>query len=173
MTRYVALLRAVNVSGHNMVSMPALRQLFESLGYDDVSTYIQSGNVIFGAPAKVDPARLSRALHEELGVDTPVVVRTATQMRAVAKVKAFPNVDVGKVSVGFLTAKPTAAKVRALDHDRYLPEEFVVRGTEVFVHLPNGTARQKVLTYVAKQLGTEMTVRNWKSVTKLAELAAG
>jgi uncharacterized protein (DUF1697 family) len=169
MPRYVALLRSVNVGGRSL-SMATLRDVAESLGHTEVSTYIQSGNLLFTAKRAVPPKQLESAISKELGMDVPVVLRTAAELARVIERDPFPKADRSKVHVGFMAAKPPAAAVEQVDHDRFAPEECAVKGCEVYFHLPNGMGRSKLPTHVGQKLKVPTTVRNWNTVTKLLEL---
>jgi uncharacterized protein (DUF1697 family) len=169
--RYVGLLRAVNVGGRNKVPMAALRDLVESLGHSEVSTFIQSGNVVFTASGSVTPKSLETAIAKRFQVDTTVVLRTPSELERVVKANPFAGVDTSKLHVGFMTRKPSAAAVSALDTERFQPEEFAIRARELYLHLPNGMGRSKLPAYLDRQLKIPSTVRNWTTVTKLLELA--
>ena len=178
MATYVALLRGINLGSHNKVAMPALRTLVEGLGYDDVSTYIQSGNVVLTtteSAAKVGSA-LQKAIAKEFGIDVAVVVRTRSQMKKVVDGNPYRKKakDVGHLHVVYLAGKPAAAKVKALTNADWGDDEVAVKGTEAYLHLPNGYGRAKLNNMlVEKQLGVAGTARNWRTTTKLLELAGG
>jgi uncharacterized protein (DUF1697 family) len=175
--RYVALLRGINLGTHNRVSMPDLRALFASLGAEDIATHVQSGNVIFKSadgPGKLTET-IEKRIRRDLGISVTVLLRTRPQL---AKVLAGnPYAKSGKAStklhVTFLAAKPDVARVRELDPERAEPDEFRVVGQEIYLHCPNGYGRSKLTNaYFEKQLGIAATTRNWKTVTKLAELVS-
>jgi uncharacterized protein (DUF1697 family) len=170
--RYVALLRAVNLGGTNKVPMADLRVLFESLGYTDVSTYIQSGNVIFHCSGQVDGVQLEGAIAGRFRIDTSVVLRTAAELRAVLRSNPFTGPDLSRLHVGFMPRRPSAREVEALDADSFRPEEFEVRRSEVYLHLPSGMARTKLPGYLERRLDVPMTIRNWNTVNSLAELSS-
>jgi uncharacterized protein (DUF1697 family) len=169
--RYVALLRGVNVGGKNTVPMAELRALFDSLGHTEVSTFIQSGNVVFTSRVPVEPESLEKSIAKHFGIKPAVVLRTASELEKVVKANPFAGVDPSKLHVGFMTQKPAAAAVKALDAVRYAPEEFVIRGREVYLHLPSGMGRAKLPGYLDRQLKLPTTVRNWNTVTELLGLA--
>ena len=173
MPTYVALLRGVNVGGRNKVSMSALRSLVESLGHTDVTTYIQSGNVVFAARADVTSDELERAIERKLGLDITVVLRTRAALQRVVKANPFSGVDPSTVHVGFMAAKPKPSTVTALDGAAFEPDTFAVKGSDVYLHLPNGMGRSKLPAYLDRQLKIPTTVRNWNTVLKLLELAGG
>ena len=175
MTTFVVLLRGVNVGGHNKVSMSALRELHESLGHTDVTTYIPSGNVVFNSPDKKDvsSASLERAIEKQFGIDITVVLRTRAELKRVVNANPFADEDLKTVHVGFMSSKPAAAAARDLDADQFLPEEFVIKGANLYLHLPNGIGRTKLPAYLDRKLKVPTTVRNWNTVCKLLELAGG
>jgi uncharacterized protein (DUF1697 family) len=169
-TKQVALLRGVNVGGKNKVPMAELRTVFESLGYTEVTTLIQSGNVMFTARAAVTTKTLEHAIADRFGVETTVVLRTGPELERVVAANPFTGGDVSKLHVGFFGTKPTAAVVRGFDAARFEPEEFAVHGREVYFHLPDGMGRAKLPPALDRQLKVPVTVRNWNTVTKLVAL---
>ena len=177
MPSYVALLRGVNVGGRNQVKMTALRDLFVDLGHTDAATFIQSGNVVFKSPdrstsglASAIEARIAR----DLGLAVRVLLRTKAELGKVIAGNPFPKADLTKVHVTFLAGKPEAALVRAVADHESPPDEFRVIGREVYVHCPAGYGKTKLNNaFWDRRLKTVSTARNWNSVTKLFELAAG
>jgi uncharacterized protein (DUF1697 family) len=160
----------VNVGGKNKVAMTELRSLVESLGHTDVSTFIQSGNVIFTTRQPVAPRSLESAIERELGIDITVVLRTAPELDAVVKANPFTDVDTSKLHVGFMAKKPSTPAVAKIDADQFAPDEFVIQRSELYLHLPNGMGRAKLPAYLDRRLKVPTTIRNWKTVTKLLEL---
>jgi uncharacterized protein (DUF1697 family) len=174
---YVALLRGINLGARNKVSMPDLRELFAGLGAEDVTTYLQSGNVVFKAPAaRAKPGAIEQRISRELGLDVNVLVRTPAQLARIVERNPF----VGQASepkkqlhVTFLADSPPAARVKELDPERSPPDEFRVTGREVYLHCPKGYGPSKLSNaYFEQKLGVVATTRNWNTVTQLAELAA-
>lgn len=172
MPRYVGLLRGINVGGKNKVPMTELRALFESLGHTEVSTFIQSGNVLFTTGKSVTPKRLEIAIANRFGIDTTVVLRTPHELERVVEANPFTGVDPSQLHVGFMAQKPLAAAVAKLDAERFRPEEFAIGGCELYLHLPNGMGRTKLPGYLDRQLKIPTTVRTWNTVTKLLALAS-
>jgi uncharacterized protein (DUF1697 family) len=166
----VALLRGVNVGGRARLPMAELRSLFESLGHTGVTTYIQSGNVLFSARGRVPAASLEAAIAAAFGIETKVVLRTPAELARVLERNPFPAADTALLLVGFLARRPAAAAVAKLERERYLPEEFALAGSDLYVHLPQGLGNARLLPYLDRRLGVAMTVRNWRTVAKLAEL---
>lgn len=164
---HVALLRAINVGGTGMLAMADLRAICEGLGFGDVKTYIQSGNVLFRSdlPALEAAAKLGAALGEKLGKAPGVVIRNARQLQAIADASPFPDAKTNLLHVVFL---PNAAPADALG-ELVAPdgEQVQIAGHEIYVHYPNGSGRSK-LKLPALKPGT---ARNLNTVRKLAELA--
>jgi uncharacterized protein (DUF1697 family) len=171
---YVALLRAVNVGGRR-VSMADLRTLFTDLGAEDVVTYVQSGNVVFGSPKKPGPLtnEVEQRIEKAFGIDVTVLLRTQAQLAKVLDANPFPDAEPKGLHVTFLADTPERKLVAGLDPERGAPDEFRVVGREVYLHCPNGYGRSKLTNaYFEKQLAVAATTRNWRTVTTLSELAA-
>jgi uncharacterized protein (DUF1697 family) len=176
---FVALLRAINLGRVNRVPMRDLRVALTDAGFSDVTTHLQSGNVVL-ASTKRTPTAVATAVEKlvraEFGVDTDVIVRTAGALAKIARANplARRGADPGMLHVAFLKARPTAAAKRALTGRTFGDDEFVVQGAEVYLRYPHGVAGSKMSTPVFEGvLGTRATVRTWKVVTRLEELAAG
>jgi uncharacterized protein (DUF1697 family) len=173
---HVALLRGINLGSRNRVSMPDLRALLGSLEAEEVATYVQSGNVVF--KSSDSSANLTRAIERrirrDLGLSVTVLLRTPRQLAKVLAGNPFAKdvKDPTKLHVTFLAEKPDRARARELDPKRAEPDELRFAGQEIYLHCPNGYGRSKLTNaYFEKQLGMAATTRNWKTVTKLAELA--
>ena len=141
----------------------------------DVRTLIQSGNVVFSSPQDVTSGSIEAALERELGLTVPVLLRTPAELQRILAGNPFPDADPSSLHVGFMSRKPPAKAVRELDSARFAPEEVEVEveGLELYFHLPNGMGRAKLPPYVDRRLGVPTTVRNWRTVTKLLEIARG
>jgi uncharacterized protein (DUF1697 family) len=177
MSTFVALLRGINVGGKALVPMAELKSLFASMGFDDVTTYIQSGNVVFGSSSG-DAQSLAPAIEERIAqtfdLRPTVLIRTPKKLTEIAGSNPFlaSGSDPSKLHVVFLSGPPAAAAIEELDPTRSPPDEFSVRGREIYLHLPNGMGRTKLtIDYFEKRLGVRATARNWKTLTKLIELA--
>ena len=174
---HIALLRGVNVGGKNRLPMKDLAAIFTDAGCLGVRTYIQSGNVLFTAHQRLAarlPGLIADAIEARFGFHAPVVIRTLAEMEEVVSSNPFlkPSVDVKTLHVGFLMDRPDQDSISALDPARSAPDEFRVRGGEVYLSLPNGMARTKLTSqYFDSRLKTTITARNWATVTKLLELA--
>ncbi len=173
---YVALLRGINVGGHHLVPMADLRATFVAYGAREVSTYIQSGNVLFASDqpeAALVPA-LGGALRERFDFDIPVVIREASELAATAEAHAFAQLEVDEklLHVVFLGAAPGEQAMSAFDAAAYEPDRLVVTGRDVHVAYPNGSGRSKLtIAVIERAFGGTATGRNWRTVRKLNELA--
>ena len=177
-TTYAVLLRGINIGPRNRISMPELRALLEGAGFDDVRTYVQSGNVVLSSDRSPEGVarEVERLIRKRLGLDIAVVVRTRAELGAV--VRRNPLGDVAKnpkrYQVTFLAGKLGRPVVKQLEAAAAQSERFVVAGREVYAWTPDGIARSKLWAMLAgKQLGVTATARNWTTVAKLLELAGG
>jgi uncharacterized protein (DUF1697 family) len=175
MPRFVALLRSVNVAGRSL-GMARLRDVLSDAGFSDVTTYIQSGNVVFTSAsrsASTAATRAESAIKEAFSVDVPVLVRTRSELQRVVDRQPFAKRhDPKSLHVTFLTEPAAAARVRAIDRTRYLPDEFDVDAREVYIACPSGYGRTKLNnTFFERALQTVATTRNWNTVQKLLALS--
>jgi uncharacterized protein (DUF1697 family) len=176
--RYVALLRGINIGPRNRIAMPALRQALENAGFDDVQTYVQSGNVVLSSRAKAEAVRskVEQAIAESFGLEIAVVVRTAADLERIVKANPLGKVatEPKRYQVTFLDSKLTAATLRELEAVAAPGEHVVARGREVYAWHPAGVARSKLWAKLAgKSLGVTGTSRNWTTVEALRALAGG
>ena len=174
---HVALMRGINVGGKNMLSMKDLVGMFEEEGCSEVRTYIQSGNVVFRAgPALAArlATKVSERIKRRLGLRVPVVLRTGRELAQAARANPFltRDADTDVLHVMFLADSPAKAAIAGLDAERSPPDEFVVVGRDIYLRCPNGAARTKLTNaYFDSQLETTSTMRNWRTVLKLVEMA--
>jgi uncharacterized protein (DUF1697 family) len=173
----IAMLRAVNVGGRNLIKMDALRALCASLKLRDACTHLQSGNVVFQAPdrsvATLGP-KIEKEIERAAGFHSDVILRTPAELKAVIANNPFEGraIEPARLLVYFLVRDPGAeARARVLKIDTG-PEELRVGERELYIHFPNGMARPKLSTAALdRALKTPATGRNWNTVTKLLEIA--
>jgi uncharacterized protein (DUF1697 family) len=177
MARQIALLRGINLGARRKVPMARLRELIDELGYEDVRTYVQSGNVVFsgpgGSPGKV-ARRIEKALAGEFGFDVPVVLRSRDELAAVVAADPLGDVasDPAKYLVSFLAEAVGGDRLDDLDPDDFAPESFRLVGRELYMWLPGGMQKSRLAKAISdERLGTVATARNWRTVEKLLALA--
>jgi uncharacterized protein (DUF1697 family) len=171
---YVALLRGINVGGKAKIPMAALRETCASAGCEDVVTYIQSGNVVLTSTLTADKLRtaLEDAVAADFGFNPAVMVRTAKEMAAVVDRNPYRDADEKTIHVGFLHAAPDAKTKKCLAGIDCGAEELTLSGRDIYLHLPNGMGRAALPVQLERCLRpAPVTVRNWRTVTKLVELS--
>jgi len=170
----ICMLRGVNVGGHNMIKMDALKALCVSLKLKDPQTYVQSGNVIFRTEEKDQEKltlRIQDAIEKAHGFRPGVMLRTAAELQQVVARNPFAKrsgIEPGKLLVNFLVSNPgKQAREKALAI-KIGPEEMHLIGREAYIYFPNGQGRSKFpWAAIERALGTSGTGRNWNSVTKM------
>jgi uncharacterized protein (DUF1697 family) len=182
-TTFVAMLRGINVSGRNKVAMADLKQMVSSLGFDNVRTYVQSGNVVCdgaGAPGAVSSA-LADGIERTFGLAVPVIVRTGPELARVVASNPFeadghvPSDEPRLYHVTFLAEAPDPADLEALEQAtaRFRPDTFRAVGSDLYLHIPGGYGETKLTNALFEtRLGVGATTRNWKTVSTLAAMAA-
>ncbi|MBV9471358.1 MAG: DUF1697 domain-containing protein [Solirubrobacterales bacterium] len=174
--RQVVLLRGINLGSTKRVAMPALRELLSDAGFDDVRTYVQSGNVVLSSDAS--PGQLAREserlIAERFGFEVDVVVRTRDELAEVVRLNPLGEVAVNpkRYQVSFLSAELDQEVVEQLAALAAEPERFVAVGRELYAWHPEGVARSKLSAKLAgRGLGVLATARNWTTVTTLLSIA--
>jgi uncharacterized protein (DUF1697 family) len=165
--RSLVLLRGINVGGKHKVAMKDLTAWLEAEDFGEVTTYIQSGNVVLDHDDVRDIAReVHDVLTERTGWDIPVIVRRANEMRAVLNANPYPGVEPRQLHVAFLASAPEVGD--SDDAERWRPEEYRVAGREVYLFVPDGLGRSVMaprLTFLRPA-----TMRNWNTVVALTNL---
>lgn len=177
--KYISILRGINVSGQKKIKMLELKSLYESLGFKNVVTYIQTGNVIFDSSDKSIPdlkSKIEKAIDKQFKFHVPVEIRTRLELKNIIKNSPFGPVDLenegAKVLVTFLSSTPTKTNISNINKYVVAPEKLAVKGKEVYLYCPNGYGKSKLSNnFLEKKLGVEATTRNWTSVLKLYELS--
>jgi uncharacterized protein (DUF1697 family) len=172
MTRLVALLRGINLGSKRRVPMADLRELFGELGYEDVRTVLQSGNVVFtGAKAKARET-LEAGLNDRYGFKVDVVLRTMKELHAVVDAEPFGEeaTNLTRYFVVFLPSKPNDKALQALAEKDFAPDKFEAGGRELYAWCPEGVQNSVLMRALGKPgLAETATVRNMSTVKKLLE----
>jgi uncharacterized protein (DUF1697 family) len=175
MTTFVALLRAVNVGGRK-VPMSDLRKVVEGAGFDDVRTYIQSGNLVFtgkGRRADIE-AKLEQVIGAKFRFEVPVVVRTAEEWSAIAASNPFPDAPPNVVYAMVSKAPPALDAVKAIQARATGGELVRLEGEALWIHYPAGLGKSKITpTIIDKAVGSPTTARNVNTVHALGEMVLG
>ncbi len=175
MHTFIALLRGINVGGHNKLPMRALVELLESIGLSNVKTYIQSGNVVFQT-LRTERAKLSEeistVIEQSHGFRPQVMLLSLVELETAVSQNPFPAAEENHKTLYFYfmetaPVNPDLAMLESLKSER---EQFALIGTVFYLHAPDGIGRSKLAAKVEKALGVATTARNWRTVSKLMEL---
>jgi uncharacterized protein (DUF1697 family) len=176
------MLRGINVAGHNMIKMEELRLMCNDIGFDNVKTYLQSGNIIFQNPTIDNSTNLSIRIHESIqhkfGFNVPVIVRSSKEMERIIANNPFlkqKGIDPTKLHVTFLSQIPEKDLMKKLEK---LPTTnadcYQAASQELYLYCPNGYGRTKLSnTAVEKTLSVIATTRNWNTTKTLSEMVSG
>ena len=176
MERRVALLRGINLGPNKRIAMPALRDLLSGAGFDDVQTYVQSGNLVLSTELGPDDLEreCERLIAERFGFDIDVVTRSRDELAEVVERNPFADVatDPKRYQVSFLSEELDARRVDALAAAAAESERFASLGRELYAWHPEGVARSRLWAKLAGPgLGVKATARNWTTVTTLLAMA--
>ncbi|MDX8511220.1 DUF1697 domain-containing protein [Mesorhizobium captivum] len=175
-TVFVALFSGINVGGNRIVKMAELRSFFEELGFTDVATYVQSGNVVFRAK-KGDAAWLTKqleaAFEKKWGFNSRIMVRDAGWFERLVKHNPYPEVagEPTKLHAYALEREPTAEETKRLAEKCTGPERFEIKGDVLYLHAPDGLGKSVFANLIPRALKVPGTARNWRSVLVLLEMA--
>jgi uncharacterized protein (DUF1697 family) len=175
---FIAMLRGINVSGHNTIKMENLRAALAALGFGEVKTYIQSGNIVFQT-ANASPAvlaeKIAKKIQADFGLSVPVIVRSSEELGEVLKHNPLlrrTGVDETKMHVTFLSGLAPKNAEEILKSLAGESEQFAVCGREIYLHCPDGYGETKLSSSaIEKKLSVQATTRNWKTVNVLHALA--
>lgn len=177
MKNYICLLRGINVSGQKKILMNDLRNLIESLGFSDVSTYVQSGNILFNAKSKNIKKlteTIQNKIEKEYNFFVPVLIKTAGEFNEIIEQVPFDdkNIDPKFLNVLFLFQKVTVDEPEKLNIPMSKGEDFKIIDDLIYVYCPNGYGRSKLNTNVfERKLKVHATGRNWNTVNQLYKSA--
>ncbi|MBS4033989.1 MAG: DUF1697 domain-containing protein [Ignavibacterium sp.] len=177
MPTYIALLRGINVSGQKLIKMTDLKELFEALGFQNVQTYIQSGNVIFSSKEKsLDKLEsiISTAIRKKFGFDAVVIVITPEVLEYILENNPFIKkiMAIERLYVTFLSDTPSEENINKLGAINYSPEEYIIDQKIIYLHFPNGAGKVKLSNNLFEsKLKVDATTRNLKTINKLWELS--
>jgi uncharacterized protein (DUF1697 family) len=177
MVIYIAMLRGINVGRGKVVKMEQLRTSFAALGFGEVRTYVQSGNVVFESERK--PAELTRTIEAKIqhdfGFTVPVLIKTSTELTQIVRnnpLLRLKGIDVSKLHVTFLSNAPPKTAASVLEDLATTRERFRILNREIYLYCPDGYGNSKLTnTTIEKKFSLVATTRNWRTVNALLELA--
>jgi uncharacterized protein (DUF1697 family) len=169
------LLRGVNLSGKNKLPMKQLAEIFAKAGCSGVTTYIQSGNVVFTAPESICTGlaeKVSKQIEKQFGHNPPMVLRSLQQMMDVVRSNPYlqPGMEQKSLHVMFLGKGPTAQEIAKLDPERSPGDEYFVREQEIYMRVKSMAKTRLTNAYFDAKLGTISTARNWRTTVTLLEM---
>ena len=178
MITYISILRGINVSGQKKIIMADFRALYEKLGFKNVQSYIQSGNVAFnyaGDKNKLAVAKMiEHAIEKEYKFQVPVLVKQVDDLISTIKNNPFTEeagVDPSRVAVTFLESQPTSENLKKLVGVDYPPDRFIIDGKNIYIHCPESYGNSKLSNkFFESKLKVRATSRNWRTINKLVEM---
>lgn len=177
MKTHIALLRGINVSGHNLIKMEKLREVLKELDFEQISTYIQSGNILFKSEIS-DAKKIEKQIHDliekHFGFDVSVIVVTPEDLKSTVKNNPFAkeNIALPQPHVSFLSVTPALPNLEILKAIDFQKDRWIVVNQNMYIHYADGAGTTKLSNAVIeKKLKLISTARNWKTVHKLIELA--
>jgi uncharacterized protein (DUF1697 family) len=178
MATYIAMLRGINVGRGKMVKMERLRTSFAGLGFDEVKTYVQSGNVVFQSKRK-SPAELTRTIETKIqrdfGFAVRVLIKTSKELAQIVQKNPLlrvKGIDVSKLHVTFLSDAPPKTAEEMLEDLATTRERFRILNREIYLYCPDGYGNSKLANNtIEKKLSLVATTRNWRTVNALLEMA--
>ncbi len=177
MQTYIAILRGINVSGHKIIKMAELSRHLASLGLSYLTTYIQSGNIVFQTEAlenSILEEKIHQNIKENYGFDVPVIVRSKQEWQLI--VNQFPfnveDYDVKRLAITFLKEKPVHIPIEELEKYKASSDEIIYHRKEIYLSIPDGFGISKITnTVFERKLKVAATTRNWRTTLKLMEMA--
>ncbi|WP_026729754.1 DUF1697 domain-containing protein [Flavobacterium denitrificans] len=173
MKTHLALLRGINVSGHNMMKMDALKTMLENIGFQNIRTYLQSGNVF--VDSEEDAAKVGFMIKQEIfkvfGHEVPVIVITKEDLELCFKNSPFlkeKDLDTKKLYVAFVSTILKSENINDLKISQFKPDEASIDGNRIFIKYAVGAGKTRLEgKYIEKKLNVIVTIRNWNTVTNL------
>jgi uncharacterized protein (DUF1697 family) len=177
MTTHLALLRGINVSGHNMIKMEALKTTLEAIGFQNVQTYIQSGNVFVDTDEENAAAvgfKIKQEIFKIFGHEVPVVVIGKTDLEICFKNNPFlkeKELDTKKLYVAFVSMELQSDRINDLRISQFKPDEASIDASRIYIKYAVGAGKTRFdQKYIEKKLNVTATIRNWNTVTQLLKM---
>ena len=175
MHTYISILRGINVSGQKKIIMADLVKLYEDLGFTDVKTYIQSGNVVFNSTKKVSNSLLVKQIETKIneiyGFQVPVIIRTVDELSKIIASNPFKNETSENLYITFLSNLPNSNHLENLTELNYLLDEFIVIEKEIYLNVSSYGTTKLSNSFFENKLKVTATTRNWNTVNKLLAIS--
>ena len=175
MHTYISILRGINVSGQKKIIMTDLVKLYEDLGFTDVKTYIQSGNVVFNSTKKVSNSMLVKQIETKIneiyGFQVPVIIRTVDELSKIIASNPFKNETSENLYITFLSNLPNSNHLENLTELNYLLDEFIVIEKEIYLNVSSYGTTKLSNSFFENKLKVTATTRNWNTVNKLLAIS--
>ncbi len=174
MPKYISILRGINVGGKRKLLMTELKELYKELDFESISSYIQSGNLIFNCSetnTTLIESLISDAIFERFGYKVPVIVKSSKDWKEIIRSNPFTNKEINSLHITLLKEEPSEVLAQAFESIDFAPEQFRLIGQCIYIKC-QGKYHQSKLSNAAieKHLKVEATTRNWKTAIKLTEL---
>jgi uncharacterized protein (DUF1697 family) len=175
MATYLSILRGINVSGQKTIKMDALKALYESIGFKNITTYIQSGNVVFESkPLKNMDEYIKHKIADKFGFEVPIIILTKEEIQSIVESNPFlkeKNIELDKLHITFLAEMPTKENLSKIAEYNYEPDVFIIQNKAVYLHCPKGYGNTKLNnTFFENKLKVTATTRNWKTSNELVKI---
>lgn len=178
MTTYISLLRGINVSGHNLIKMEALRISYQNLGFYNVRTYVQSGNVIFSGNNQDEAfvkLQISQQIKKDFGFDVAVIIMSADSLEQIIVNNPFSgqsDKDRSFIHFTFLSVTPENFDLLTFESKKQNGEEVFLLNNTIYLYCPDGYGKTKLTNHFAeKKMKVTATTRNWKTTNELLTIA--
>lgn len=178
MKTYISILRGINVSGHKIIKMDALRTSYENMGFSNVKTYVQSGNIIFSyddIESKKLEERIFQQIKKDFGFDVPVIVLSVEKLEEIIKNNPFlkdKSKEESFMHVTFLASKSETNNFKAIEEKKKDNEDIIFSDYAVYLYCPNGYGNTKLNNnFIEAKLKVRATTRNWKTTNELFQIA--
>ncbi|MFC2111099.1 DUF1697 domain-containing protein [Bacteroidota bacterium] len=179
MKRYISILRGINVGGKRKILMKELKELYEDLGFSNITTYIQSGNVIFNCCSECTSVsienKIQTAILQKFKHDVPVIIRTADELEKSFLNNPFiktKNFEIEHLYLTFLKDVPSDENLRLINKIEFENDKFEIIGKDIFAYCSGKFSDSKLsIKFFESKLRTMATTRNWKTVSKLHEIS--
>jgi uncharacterized protein (DUF1697 family) len=176
MATYIVLFRGINVGGNRIVKMESLRNVLTEAGFENVKTYIQSGNLVLksGQTDRQVDAKISEIFPKTFGFESRIAIRSLDEWNGLVAKNPYPQAEENPKTLHavILDGDPTGQALDELQNKASKTESFTVSNRTLYLHTPDGFGTSKLALALDKVLKVPLTARNWQTVLKLQEMAA-